>query len=117
MDAEPRCTEPQITAAQRRALTVLRDQCDELGGTAQVPFGSTTPGTVARGLWPDSPGWKKRSTRGQGDGAGAFGAGMPMAAARVLWQLARLHLAKVRSDHRWEITTSGRRALETGDPT
>lgn len=104
--------EPALTPALLRALTVLRDQCDEPAGTARIPRGDTYPRAIALDLWPDSPGWRKRSRRGAGASCGALGAGMPMSAAKLMWRLEKLGLADASPTGRWAITPSGRAALE-----
>lgn len=102
---------PTLTPAALRALTVLCDQCDQPMGTAQIPIGRTYPRAIALGLWPDSPGWKKRSRRGAGAGNGAMGAGMPMAAANAMWRLWKLGLAEHPEGNYWAITSRGRDVL------
>lgn len=108
----PEAPAPTLTPALLRALTVLRDQCDEPVGTARIPRGDTYPRAIALDLWPDSPGWRKRSRRGAGASCGALGAGMPMSAAKLMWRLAKLGLADTPQDNRWTITPSGRATLE-----
>lgn len=106
---------PTLTPAALRALTVLRDQCDQPMGTAQIPIGRTYPRAIALDLWPDSPGWKKRSRRGAGAGNGAMGAGMPMAAANAMWRLWKLGLAQSHGRSEWTITSKGREVLAAAD--
>lgn len=69
MSATKRLTWPQCNA-----LRALRDACDQLQGTAQVPAEYATPAQIARMLWPDSDGWKRASNRGATTAGGAMGA-------------------------------------------
>lgn len=68
------------TPAQDRALRILR------------AMGPLHPRAFAEQMWPDSPGWQRRSRRHDGK-SGALGACMPMLAARFLWRLRKLGLA------------------------
>lgn len=108
MSATKRLTWPQCNA-----LRALRDACDQLQGTAQVPAEYATPAQIARMLWPDSDGWKRASNRGATTAGGAMGATMPMKAAVVLRRLRELRCAEIHpvGRNRWSITQGGRRAL------
>ena len=101
-----------LTEPQRRTLAALIDLADEPQGTARIPWGYARPREIAKRLWPDSPGWTRRSDRGATDAGGALGATMPMKAATLLWRLHRLGLA----DHDytrnvWEPTSKGRQVI------
>ncbi|MFC8921717.1 hypothetical protein [Cellulosimicrobium sp. NPDC057127] len=109
---------PTLTPPQERALVALRDLCDELVGTGQVPAAFAAPREVAYALWPDSPGWAKRSRRRDGAGPGSTGATMPMKAATLLWRLLRHGLAAKESrvgGREWYVTDAGRKYLEHRD--
>jgi hypothetical protein len=70
---------------------------------------------LAEALWPDSPGWDRRSRRMATPAGGALGATMPMKAASLLWRLHRKGYAALapagfwesHNTNRWEITASG----------
>lgn len=104
----PEAPAPTLTPALLRALTVLRDQCDEPVGAARIPRGDTYPRAIAVDLWPGSPGLRKRSRRG----GSSLGPGLPMAAAKLMWRLAKLGLAATPQTNKWTITRKGRAALE-----
>ena len=89
-----------MTPAQARCLNALIEQAD------RNPGGTTTPRTIARALWPDSPAWNRRTNPRHGS-SGAMGATMPMNAARLLWALQRQGLATA-TDNRWTPTPAGR---------
>lgn len=93
-----------LTGPQARALVALRDLQDARQ--------STNPRSVARVLWPDSPGWDKVSRRGSTPAGGALGATMPMKAAQILWRLREHGMADLPYDsNRWSITEKGRAYL------
>lgn len=74
---------------------------------------------VARRVWPDDPGWDRRTAgRGASRHNGALGATMPLRAGRLLNRLGRADLvtnywyAEGPRAGRWTITRKGRRELE-----
>lgn len=81
-------TDKKLTAAQQRAYDKL---CE---------IEPASPRELARALYPDSPGWSRR-TRKFGGYTGAVGGTMPMIAARVLWSLHHIGFAYQTSDGRW----------------
>lgn len=108
-----------LTKPQARMLRVLADEADaadalvaEKGDSLYAGRRYMAPREVAKALWPDSPGWGKRSHRGSTPAGGAMGATMPMKAATLLWRLCP-HYTRQRAGHGacWTITDAGRRAL------
>lgn len=104
----------RLTAPQRRALETLRDLID---AKPEFPGYDRTvnPRAVAQALWPDSPGWDKRSSRRSTPAGGAMGATMPMKAATLLWRLWNYRLVQHdpnrTGSNGWTITEKGREYL------
>lgn len=102
-----------LTGPQRRALEVLAQHTHPTD--PDVP--SIAARQVAKALWPDSPGWERRTRRyGGANRNGAVGGTMPMKAGTLLGRLVRLgvadeYLTEVLQP-RWTITTRGRQWLE-----
>jgi hypothetical protein len=92
-----------LTDPQTRALEALHTMCVlESRATDAV----ASPRQVARLLWPKSPSWRKRSSRG------VAGQTMPMKAARMLWSLKRQGVAYT-TGAKWGVTEQGLRVLNT----
>lgn len=110
-----------ITEPQMRTLKVLAELVDEPVGPAQRRRGPVHPRMVAKALWPDSPGWEKRSRRGSTRSGGALGATMPMKAGGLLNRLFA-HGLVWEEDGAWTISSKGRALLDAqqvtalGDP-
>lgn len=85
----------KLTPPQRRCLEIL------------VKRKRVVPWEMAMEMWPDSPGWNRRSRRSSTPAGGALGATMPMKAATLLWRLHRKGLANLEGHNRWSPTRSG----------
>ncbi len=96
---------PDLTAPQRRALQFVNDNPPNVA-----------PRQLAMLMWPDSPGWEKRSRRGSTPAGGALGATMPMKGATMLWRLRDKGLVRLSDTilhaQLWEITAKGQEALK-----
>jgi hypothetical protein len=90
-----------MTGPQVRALLALQTAC------AASASGLVSPREIAHALWPNSPGWAKRSWRKGSNNGGALGATMPMKAATLLWRLWKRRLAAPDRRGRWRLTDSG----------
>ncbi|WP_251153692.1 hypothetical protein [Cellulosimicrobium sp. Marseille-Q4280] len=104
-----------LTPAQERTLVALREACDRLVGTAQVPARYASAREIALALWPDSPAWQHRTNRGSGGGNGAVGGTMPMKAGTLLWKLWKAGYARNEFDSigpPWSISDKGRAYLK-----
>lgn len=99
-----------LTKPQALMLAVLREACDQRRPDGRA-FEYAAPRQLAKMRWPDSPGWRKVSSRGSTPAGGAMGATMPMKAATVLWRLQGKGLALCEDYNRWTITDKGRRWL------
>lgn len=83
-----------LTEAEQKVLDLLR----HVGGTEGI-----SARQVAYVMWPDSPGWKKRTHMRRGRN-GAVGGAMPLAAGRILSRLATLGLIERDGDsNRWRL--------------
>jgi DNA-directed RNA polymerase subunit M/transcription elongation factor TFIIS len=100
-----------LSAAKIRHLTALRDLTDN-----DHPLSRGVPGqAIARKLWPDSPGWERRTRRHGTNHPGQLGGTMPMKGARAARELADLGLVIVQyTDYHqalFKISDNGRKLL------
>lgn len=107
-----------LSEAQRAVLNVLE-------GSGAIYIEADTrkgmrPREVARKVWPDDPGWRRRTAgRGASSFNGCLGGTMPLRAGRVLANLERKGLVIQTSFDipedwdrmKWYITSAGRQAL------
>jgi hypothetical protein len=85
---KPQDVLPKITDPQRNALlAVLNVETAQAAKGESPQWRGATCREVARLMWPDSPGWDKRSRRRSTPAGGALGATMPMKAGTVLNRL------------------------------
>jgi hypothetical protein len=102
----------ELTQPQRRLLRILEDHDEHQAMAGRG--GSMSAREVARAMWPDSPGWERRSRRRATPASGALGATMPMKAGTMLWRLGERGLVageRHMGSSVWWITAEGRNAL------
>jgi hypothetical protein len=92
-----------VTDTQRAVLEALPLEGQRQGRTARQ---------VAAAVWPDDPGWRRRTSgRSASSFNGALGATLPLRAGRVLSTLERAGLAtRLEGSTRWCRTWEGHRA-------
>lgn len=103
--AQRRLGERRLSPVQRQVLEVLPLESDGVPGR--------TARQVAQAVWPDDPGWQRRTSgRSASRHNGALGATMPLRAGRVLAALERQGLAtQPLGSTRWYRTWTGQAAL------
>ena len=93
-----------LTEAEQKVLDLLRAfSTPATVRELHVSAEGLTARQVAYVLWPNSPGWTKR-TRMHGGRNGAVGGAMPLAAGRILSRLSSMALIeRVGDSNRWRL--------------
>lgn len=85
---------PKLTPALLNALAAIAAATPADATTHVGPVG-VTGRSLARALWPESPGWSRRNARGASNHPGSLGGTMPMLGARTARRLVTAGLVDI----------------------